>query len=177
MTAIASLMIAGLMTMIVSSAHAAIPAPTPAEHPDVCSLLSAAEVEKATGAPMAEGVTRLRMSDATACSFSGPMGLRVVILVRWTPAGDWVSQEIARMDRSVGLGTYHRISGVGERAFLYSLSGSARSLCIFDSGFYLQVSLYRAGEDPEMATNLGRLAASALSRLRLALPNTTHLAQ
>jgi hypothetical protein len=137
-----------------------------AEAPSACAVLSRLAVEEASGSPVAEGVARLSTRTVASCQFNGERGGRVVILVRWVPANDWVAEQASRMNRGVQLGTYRRVPRIGEQSFLYAIRGEGAVLCIFGAGFYLQISVLRMGEDSHMAAILEKLAISTLAQLR-----------
>jgi hypothetical protein len=130
-----------------------------------CALLSSRTVEEATGIPVAEGVPGVNLENITSCSFAGKRGGRVMILVRRGPDGDWMAGEVARMSR----GVYREVPGIGKRSFLYIVRGSGAVLCIFETGYYLQVSLLPKGDEPQLAALLTKLA----KRVRAALSPST----
>jgi hypothetical protein len=98
-----------------SSAQGEKPVSALAEAPTACALLSRRTIEVASGVPVAEGVPQLNFESVTSWSFAGEHGGRVMILVRQAPTGDWVTEQVARMNRGVRLGTYREVPGIGER--------------------------------------------------------------
>ena len=138
----------------------------PAEPPDACALLSRLDVQDAAGIPVGAGVSRLRTATLTSCSFAGERGGRLAVLVRTAPTGDWVSEQAGRMKRGIRFGTYREVPGIGDRSFLYDMRGAGGVLCVFGAGYYLQVSLFRLGEESRISAALEKLARSALARLR-----------
>jgi hypothetical protein len=164
MRAIRSLVVAALFAAVVSSAQGEKRTPALAGARTACDLLSRRTVEEASGVRVAEGVPLLNSGSVTSCSFEEEHGGRVMILARSAPASDWVNEQVARMIRGVTLGTYREVSGIGERAFVYTIRGSGAVLCIFGTEYYLQISLLRMGEEPQIMAVLAKLAASALAR-------------
>jgi hypothetical protein len=154
----------GFLVVATFSAKGEKPISVLAEAPSVCAVLSRLAVEEASGTPVAEGVTPLSTRSVTSCQFNGERGGRVVILVRRLPANDWVAEQVSRMNRGVQLGTYRQVPGIGERSFLYSIRGKGAVLCIFGAGFYLQISVFRMGEDSHMTAILEKLAISTLAQ-------------
>jgi hypothetical protein len=132
---------------------------------DVCTLLTTREVGDAAGVPVREGVSRLSNGNLRSCWFGGERPGVVAILVRRLPTADWASEEVGRMSRGVQVGTYRRVAGIGDHAFLYSLHNAGGVLCVFGNDYYLQISLYRRGEDSRIPDALETLAKSALARL------------
>ncbi|MGB9457368.1 MAG: hypothetical protein WCB12_15070 [Bryobacteraceae bacterium] len=164
MKAIRSIVSAGLLAAAVLSARGEEPTPALAGARTACGLLSRRTVEEASGVRVAEGVPQLSFGSVTSCSFEEEHGGRVMILARSAPASDWANEQVARMIRGVTLGTYREVSGIGERAFVYTIRGSGAVLCIFGTQYYLQISLFRMGEEPQIMAVLAKLAASALAR-------------
>ncbi len=100
------------------------------------------------------------------CSFDGESGARIIVTARRIPEWDpWASEQIARMERGVDLGTYREVGGVAGRAFLY-LIGRNAVLCTFDRNYYVQVSILRAGDERTAAAVLMTLTRIAWGRLR-----------
>jgi hypothetical protein len=149
-----------------SSAQGEKPIRPVAEVPAACALLSRQTVEQTAGFPVAEGLPAVNSGSVTSCLFPGEHGGRVMILVRRAPAADWVAEQVARMNRGVRLQSYRAVSEIGGRSFLYPVRGSGAVLCVFGAGYYLQLSLFRAGEDPEIGTLLTGLASRAVARMR-----------
>jgi hypothetical protein len=166
MRAISLFVAEGFLGATMFSAQGEKPILVLAEAPSACAVLSRLAVEEASGSPFAEGVTRLSTRMVASCQFNGERGGRVVILVRWAPADDWVAEQVSRMNWGVQLGTYRRVPRIGERSFLYAIRGEGAVLCIFGADFYLQISVFRMGEDSHMAAILEKLAISTLAELR-----------
>ena len=147
--------------------------PASGETPDPCALLSRLDVAEAVAAPVKEGVSRLLNGTVSNCMFAGAHGGQVAILVRRTPTADWVSEQAARLSDGSQFGTYREVPQIGDRSFLYRMHGKGGVLCVYGPDYYLQISLYRLGEDDRTATVLRKLAAMALARLRPQAPAAT----
>jgi hypothetical protein len=145
---------------------ACLTSPLMGQSPDACGLLSRLEVEDAAGIRVREGAPRLRSGNLTSCWFAGEDPGQVAILVRRLPSADWVSEQVARMRRGAEFGTYREMAGIGDRAFLYTTQKGGGVMCVFGREYYLQVSLYRSGEDSSTPAVLEKLARSALARLK-----------
>jgi hypothetical protein len=64
------------------------------------------------------------------------------------------------------LGTYREVPQIGDRSFLYHMHGKGGVLCVYGADYYLQISLFRLGEDSRTAAVLRKLAGIAMARLR-----------
>jgi hypothetical protein len=144
--------------------------PASGEAPDPCTLLSRLDVAETVGAPVKEGVPRLLNKTVTNCMFAGAGSGQVAILVRRTPSAEWVSEQAARMSDGSLLGTYREVPQTGDRSFLYHMHGKGGVLCVYGVDYYLQISLYRLGEDSRTAEVLRKLAGMAMARLRPQAP-------
>lgn len=153
------------LAVAISSAQGERPVPVIAGVPNACALLSRRTMEVTSGVPVAEGAPGLNSQSLASCSFAGQHGGEAMILVRWAPTGDWVTEQIARMKRGVGFGTYREVPGIGEQSFLYTIRASGAVLCVFGSGYYLQVSLYRIVENSQITTALAKLANLSIQTL------------
>jgi hypothetical protein len=140
--------------------------PASGEVPDPCTLLSRLDVAEAAGAPVQEGVSRLRNGTVANCMFAGAHSGQLAILVRRTPSAEWVSAQAGRMSDGSLLGTYREVPQIGDRSFLYHMRGKGGVLCVYGADYYLQISLFRLGEDSRTAAALRKLAATAMTRLR-----------
>ena len=133
--------------------------------PNPCSLLSAAEVGAAAGEAIKDGVILFRNGSTASCSFARTRGGRIAILIRRPPSREWTGEQVERMRRGVSLGSYREVDGVGERAFILDLKDAAAVLCVFESPYYLQVSVLGAGDGSRKTEVVERLARIALRRL------------
>jgi hypothetical protein len=70
-------------------------------------------------------------------------------------------------------GTYREVSQIGDRSFLYHMHGKGGVLCVYGADYYLQISLFRLGEDARTAAALRKLAGIAMARLRPQAPTAT----
>ena len=165
--------IVGIFTCLTCAVGAQTNSPASWQTPDLCTLLSRVEIEEAIGTPVKEGVSRLRNGTHTHCSFAGAHGGQVVILVRRTPTADWVSEQVGRMRGGSQFGTYREVPQIGDRSFLYEMHGKGGILCVFGADYYLQISLFRLGEDSQTPAALRKLARIAMARLRLQAPTGT----
>ena len=133
--------------------------------PGACVLLSRADVSEAVANPVREGIPQMVGRDVMSCSFVEERGARVALLLRRIPTGSWAYEQIARMNRGVELGSYREVRGIGDRSFLYGPQSGAGVLCIFQSGYYLQISFLGRAGDTRARAALESLAARALARL------------
>ena len=140
--------------------------PASGEAPDPCTLLSRLDVAETVGAPVKEGVSRVRNGTVANCMFAGAHGGQFAILVRRTPSADWVSEQAGRMSDGSQFGTYREVPQIGDRSFLYHMHGKGGVLCVYGADYYLQISLFRLGEDSQTAAVLRKLAVIAMTRLR-----------
>ena len=147
--------------------------PGSGEAPDPCTLLSRLDVAEAVGTPVKEGVSRLLNKTVANCMFAGARGGQVAILVRRTPSADWVSEQAGRMSDGSQFGTYREVPQIGDRSFLYHMHGKGGVLCVYGADYYLQMSLFRLGEDSRTAAVLRKLAGIAMARLRPQTPTAT----
>ena len=147
--------------------------PASGEAPDPCTLLSRLDVAEAAGAPVKAGVSRLRNGTVANCMFGGAHHGQFAILVRRTPSADWVSEQASRMSDGGQFGTYREVPQTGDRSFLYRMRGKGGVLCVYGADYYLQMSLYRLGEDSQTAAVLRKLAGIAMARLRPQTPTAT----
>lgn len=134
--------------------------------PDACEILSRSQVEDALKVPVRPGVRRLRTGTVASCSFAGERGGEVAILVRQVADPNWASEQIERMNRGVRLGTYREVQGLAERSFLRTTHRASAVLCVFGTGYYLQVSVFQLEGIPQMPTSLERLAKRSVECLR-----------
>jgi len=153
---------AALLTGVVWSATSAA---SIAATPDACALLSRWKVREVVGSPVGEGESRLISTNFTRCLFHERSGGNTAILVRRFPSGNWESEQMSRLRRSVELGTYREVAGIGDRAFLGEMRQGA-VLCVFEGERYLQVSVFRIGGTGGSGPVLEKLARYALARLR-----------
>ena len=147
--------------------------PASGEAPDPCTLLSRLDVAEAVGAPVKAGVSRLRNGTVANCMFAGAHSGQLAILVRRTPSADWVSEQAGRMSDGSLLGTYREVPQIGDRSFLYHMHGKGGVLCVYGADYYLQISLFRLGEDSRTAAVLRKLGGIARARLRPQAPAAT----
>ena len=143
------------------------------EVPDPCTLLSRLDVTEAAGASVKAGVSRLRNGNVANCMFAGAHGGQFAVLVRRTPSADWVSEQSGRMSDGSQFGTYREVAQIGDRSFLYHMHGKGGVLCVYGADYYLQMSLFRLGEDSRTAAVLRKLAGIAMARLRPQTPTAT----
>jgi hypothetical protein len=144
--------------------------PASGEAPDPCTLLSRLDVAETAGAPVKEGVSRLRNGTVANCVFAGAHGGQLAILVRRAPSAEWVSEQAGRMSDGSQYGTYREVPQIGDRSFLYHMHGKGGVLCVYGADYYLQISLFRLGEDSQTAAALRKLAGIAMARLRPQAP-------
>lgn len=78
-----------------------------------------------------------------------------------------MTEQVARMTHGIRLGTYQEVPGIGERSFLYDLRQAGAVLCVFESGYYLQLSVVSPGLEFRTPIVLETLARRALARLPL----------
>ena len=140
--------------------------PASGEAPDPCTLLSRLDVAETVGAPVKEGVSRVRNGTVANCMFAAAHGGQLAILVRRTPTADWVSEQAGRMSDGSQFGTYREVPQIADRSFLYHMRGKGGVLCVYGADYYLQISLFRLGEDSQTAAVLRKLAVIAMTRLR-----------
>ena len=169
----ASRIIIVILMCVTCAVGAAKSSPASSEAPDPCTLLSRLDVTEAAGAPVKEGVSRLRNGTMANCMFAGAHDGQLAILVRRTPSAEWVSEQAGRMSDGSLLGTYREVSQIGDRSFLYHMHGKGGVLCVYGADYYLQISLYRLGEDSQTAAVLRKLAGIAMARLRPRAPAAT----
>src|ERR1035438_2869187 len=79
------------------------------EAPDPCTLLSRLDVAETVGAPVKEGITRLRNGTVANCMFAGAHGGQFAVLVRRTPTAEWASEQAGRMSDGSQFGTYREV--------------------------------------------------------------------
>ena len=170
---VASRMITVILMCVTCAVGAQKSSPPPGEAPDPCTLLSRLDVTEAVGAPVKEGVSRLRNGTVANCMFAGAHGGQFAILVRRTPSADWVSEQAGRMSDGSQFGTYREVPQLGDRSFLYHMHGKGEVLCVYGADYYLQISLFRLGEDSQTAVALRKLAGIAMARLRPQAPAIT----
>jgi hypothetical protein len=70
-------------------------------------------------------------------------------------------------------GTYREVPQIGDRSFLYHMHGKGGVLCVYAADYYLQISLFRLGDDSQTAAVLRNLAGIAIARLRPQVPAGT----
>ena len=132
--------------------------------PNPCSLLSSAEIGAATGVAVTEGTIAIHNGSTTSCSFARRGGGRIAVFIR-RPGAAWAADQVDRMRRGVGLGSYREVGAVGERAFLLDRNAAGAVLCVFQHPYYLQLSIVGAGDPPQRPAILEKLARTALRRL------------
>jgi hypothetical protein len=147
--------------------------PASGEAPDPCTLLSRLDVTEAVAAHVKDGVSRLRNGNVANCMFAGAHSGQMAILVRRTPSAEWVSEQAGRMSEGSLLGTYREVPQIGDRSFLYHMQGKGGVLCVYGADYYVQISLFRLGEDSRTAAVLRKLAGIAMARLRPQAPSAT----
>jgi hypothetical protein len=140
--------------------------PASGEAPDPCILLSRRDVIEAAGAPVKEGVSRLRNGTVANCMFAGAHGGQFAILVRRIPPADSVPEQAGWTRGGSPFGTDGEVPQIGDRSFLYHMHGKGGVLCVYGADYYLQMSLYRLGEDSQTAAVLRKLGGIAMARLR-----------
>jgi hypothetical protein len=134
--------------------------PAHAQAPEACVLVSRLAIGHAHQIHVAGGVAGVNGGAVTSCSFAGDRGARYLLVLHWMPTADWVAGQIARMNRGVRMGSYREIPGLGERSFLYLTHGKGAVLCVFEAGYYLQISVSGARQDPGDLALLNRLRLS-----------------
>jgi hypothetical protein len=122
------------------------------EAPDPCTLVSRFDVAEAAGASVREGVSRLR-NGALNCMFAGARGGQLAVLVRRIPPADSVPDQGSAPQ-------------AGDRSFLHHMQGKGGVLSVYAADYYLQISLFRLGEDSQTKAALRKLAGIAMARLR-----------
>ena len=128
--------------------------------------MSRLDVAEAVGTSVKEGVSRVRNGNVANCMFAAAHGGQFAVLVRRAPSADWVSEQAGRMSDGSQFGTYREVPQIGDRSFLYHMRGKGGVLCVYGADYYLQMSLYRLGEDSQTAAVLRKLAGIAMARLR-----------
>ena len=161
---VTSRIIIAILMCVTCEAGAHKSSPASGEAPDPCTLLSRLDVAEAAGAPVKEGVSRLRNGNVANCMFAGAHGGQFAVLVRRNPTADWVSEQAGRMSDGSQYGTYREVPQIGDRSFLYHMHGKGGVLCVYGADYYLQMSLYRLGEDSRTAAVLRKLAGNAMAR-------------
>ena len=126
--------------------------------PDVCTLVPKTYLERAAGVALGNVSLHVRNDGAASCEFQGHGRARIAILLRQTKP-QWVTEQVARMERGVNWGSYRETRGIGDRAFVLEMKTSA-VLCIFQDDYYLQIT----GE-PAHRQQLEELGRMALCRL------------
>ncbi len=162
-----------ILMCVAGAVGAQTSSPASGETPDPCILLSKVDVTETVGAPVKDGVSRLLNKTVTNCRFAGAHGGELAILVRRTPSAEWVSEQAGRMSEGSLLGTYREMPQIGDRSYLYHMHGKGGVLCVYGADYYLQLSLYRLGEDSRTAGVLRKLAGIAMARLRPQAPAAT----
>jgi hypothetical protein len=170
---VASRIIIVLVVCVTCAVGAHRSSPASGEAPDPCTLLSRIDVAEAAGASVTQGVTRVRNGNVANCMFAGAHGGQLAILVRRTPSAEWVSEQAGRMSDGSQFGTYREVPQIGDRSFLYHMHGKGGVLCVYGADYYLQISLFRLGEDSQTAAVLRKLAGIAMARLRPPAPAAT----
>jgi hypothetical protein len=136
-----------------------------AQAPGPCSLLSRVEVEQAIGAAIADGTVRVNTPAVASCSFDYSGGGSVAISIRHMSSRYWSDEQIDRMRRGVGLGSYRETAGLGRRSFLLDLNTAGAVLCVFQDSYYLRISVLRVGDPSRRHAILEKLAQTALNRI------------
>jgi hypothetical protein len=170
---VASRIIIIILVCVTCAVGAHKSSPAPGETPAPCTLLSRLDVAEAVGAPVKDGVARLLNRTVANCMFAGAHSGQVAILVRRTPSAEWVAEQAGRMSDASLLGTYREVPQIGDRSFLYHMQGKGGVLCVYGADYYLQISLFRLGDDSRTAAVLRKLAGIAMVRLRPQAPATT----
>ncbi len=127
---------------------------------EACELISSMEVQQAGEMAVAE-VRGSSPGPASRCSFAIQHGGRVELVLRRNPDPAWISGQIDRMGAGVRLGTYREEPAIGARAFLRDEPGG-HYLCVFGSGYYLQISLYKVESGGRARAILTGLAKAAV---------------
>ena len=153
-TAIGSLV---SLLLVVSAASSAELAPT------ACRLLSAMEVENVVRVRVGQGSPRVNTERVSACFFeAGGIGT-VSVLLRRNTSKDWIADQKRRMS---GPGSFRPTGGLGDAAFVLDAREKGAAICVFQGGYYLQVSVFRLGGARAVQPAAEALARMALARLR-----------
>jgi hypothetical protein len=130
--------------------------------PDACAFLSQAEIEQAVGAGINSREHRLVIESASACRFTMEGGGLITVVVRRPGRADWISEQIARMASHPQ--RFHEVNGVGDRSFLFDMTGRGAALCIFHVDHYIQVSAFGMSQPSKLLPALVTLGEKVLSR-------------
>jgi hypothetical protein len=140
---------------------------TPAADADVsCPIVSKAEIQQALGVAIAEGRQLINTDPATVCAFPIGNGGRIFVLLRRNLIRDWTLEQSARMNRH----GYVRIAGLGEQSFLLDMRSAGVALCVFFRDYYLQISIFNAGDAGAVRRAAESLARRAVARLAAGAP-------
>ncbi|MGB7762489.1 MAG: hypothetical protein WBL61_21825, partial [Bryobacteraceae bacterium] len=94
------------------------------------------------------------------CLFTAGTGGTVSILLRRNASADWIAEQRRRM---TGPGSFRRVSGVGDSAFVLDHLERGAALCVFLGEDYLQISVFRLGGASSVLPAAEELARQALS--------------
>lgn len=141
----------------------AIAAPAHAESPPTaCQLLFPAEVGRALHVSVGSGSPRVNSERLTGCRFAADGGGIVSILLRRNASAEWMAEQRQRMTSA---GSFRRVSGLGDSAFVLDGRERGAALCVFLGEDYLQISVFRLGGTDTVLPAAEELARRALSRL------------
>jgi hypothetical protein len=65
-------------------------------------------------------------------------------------------------------GSFRPVEGLGERAFVLDMHGAGAALCVFRTDYYLQVSVFKAGDAAAVLPRVEKLVKAALARAEYA---------
>jgi hypothetical protein len=129
---------------------------------DACALLSQAEIEQAVGVATSSGEHRLTIESASGCRFTMSGGGLITVVVRHPAQPDWISGQITRMASYPQ--RFHEVNGLGDRSFLFDMTGRGAALCIFHADHYIQVSAIGVAQPSKLLPALIALGEKVLSR-------------
>ena len=158
--------------MIVSAAYGLAAIPTGRAQlsaaPGACSLLAKEAVEQALGTSVGEARMGANNGTVTSCSFPIKGGGSISVLFRRNAERAWIAEQEQRMNRGVRYGSFRPVDGLGEQAFVLDLRAAGAALCVFRTDYYLQVSVFKAGDAAAVLPGMEKLVKAALARVRYA---------
>ena len=127
-----------------------------------CDALSKAEVGDVLGTPVSDGRALVSKDDVTVCSFASQGDSRMLVLLRRSAGRDWTESQAQRMKNAW---SFRPAPGLGDQAFMFGTRESGAVLCVFYRDFYLQISVFRAGNLAHAYELTERLCRRVLKRL------------
>jgi len=104
----------------------------------------------------------------TSCSFPIKDGGSITVLFRRNADRAWIAEQEQRMKMGAQYGSFRPVDGLGERAFVLDMHAAGAALCVFRADYYLQVSVFKAGDAATVLPRVEKLVKAALARAEYA---------